>query len=89
MDTDLKAEILAQVARLDELIGKSTELIENANALLDQSRRLIRRAQPHGLGGGNHSLDMERLRRWSQHQQSFELTSGAAGPEARTKGGPA
>jgi hypothetical protein len=50
MDTDLKAEILAQAERLDELIDKSTDIIVKTNALLDQSRRLIRRAQPHGLG---------------------------------------
>jgi hypothetical protein len=64
MDTDLKAEILAQAARLEELIDKSTELIENTNALLNQSRRLIRRAQRHTVDERRtHSLDTAHRRR--------------------------
>ena len=44
MATDPKAEILAQAARLEELIEQSTQIIEKTNALLNQSRRVIRQA---------------------------------------------
>jgi hypothetical protein len=60
MDTDSKAEILAEIARLEELIDKSTQIIEKTNALLNQSRRLIRQAKRHdGDGGRNYPLDTE------------------------------
>jgi hypothetical protein len=55
MDTDSKAQILGQAARLEELIEQSTQIMEKTNALLDQSRRLVRQAQRHRLDGGrNH-----------------------------------
>jgi hypothetical protein len=64
MDTDSKAEIFAQAARVDELIDKSTQIIEKTDALLNQSRRLIRQAQLHDVDGGrNHSLDIKHPRR--------------------------
>jgi hypothetical protein len=64
MDTDLKAEVLAQVARLDELIDKSTEIIEKTVALLDQSRRLVRQAKRHDVDEGRlYRLDTGHLRR--------------------------
>ena len=37
MGTDPKAEFLDQIARLDELIDKSTELIEKTDALLNRA----------------------------------------------------
>jgi hypothetical protein len=52
MDTDSKAEILAQAARVDELIDKSTQIIEKTNALLNQSRRLIRKAKRRDVDRG-------------------------------------
>jgi hypothetical protein len=56
MGTDSKAEILAQAARVDEVIDKSTQIIEKTNALLNQSRRLIRRQSVVMLTEGrNHS----------------------------------
>jgi hypothetical protein len=56
MGTDLKAEILAQIARLEELIDKSTQIIEKTNVLLNQSHRLIDRTVDERR---THSLDME------------------------------
>jgi hypothetical protein len=41
MGTDLKAEILAQAARLEELIDRSANIIEKSNALIERSHRLI------------------------------------------------
>jgi hypothetical protein len=47
MGKDLKAEILAEIGCLDELIEKSTQIIEKTNVLLNQSHRLIREAKRH------------------------------------------
>jgi hypothetical protein len=64
MGTDPKAKILAQIARLDELIDKSTQIIEKTVALLNQSRRLIHKAKPRDVDGSrNNSLDMAQRRR--------------------------
>jgi hypothetical protein len=58
MGTDPKAEILAQAARLEELIERSTNIIERSNALLDQSHRLIRMSMGHDVDrGNNHKTD--------------------------------
>jgi len=41
MDPDGKAEALAQIGRVEELIDISTKRIERAAALVKQSRRLM------------------------------------------------
>jgi hypothetical protein len=61
MGTDPKAEILAQAARLEELIERSTNIIERLNALLDQSHRLIRLSMGHDVDRGNNHKTMPRF----------------------------
>jgi hypothetical protein len=57
MGTDPKAEILAQAARLEELIDRSTNIIEKSNALIAQSHRLIRKAKRHDVAFRQQAID--------------------------------
>ena len=61
MATDLKAEILAQAARLEELIEKSTNIIEKSNALVAQTHRLIRKTKRQDVDRGNNHKTMPRF----------------------------
>jgi hypothetical protein len=51
MGTDLNAEILAQIARRQQLIERSKKVIVISKALVEQSDRLIRIAMGHDVDG--------------------------------------
>ena len=69
MATDPKAEILAQAARLEELIEQSTQIIEKTNALLNQSRRLIRQAKRYDGNGAKLPSRHRALKALESNQQ--------------------
>jgi hypothetical protein len=51
MGSDPGADILARIARRQQLIGKTKKIIEDSKALVEQSHRLIRIAMGHDVDG--------------------------------------